>query len=217
MPYNVAMGLFQKKPVAITAPLYTLGSSKTYLIIGLGNPGKQYDGTRHNVGFAVIDEFAKQNDFPGWVTKKDHKCQLTMANLGENRVILCKPTTYMNKSGEAVQAVQRFYRIYNIQTLAVYDELAIPFGQLRTRLGGSDAGHNGVKSLIEHIGEDFGRLRVGIGSEISPKADAASDFVLGKFNKNEQGIVPKILQEAGVLITEYIFSGALPHDTRNIS
>lgn len=211
------MALFErKKEYASGAPLYTVGSNKTVLIIGLGNPGNEYNGTRHNIGFDVLDHFANKNDFPAWITKKDLKCQLTTTNLGENQVILCKPTTFMNLSGEAAQAVQRFYRIYNPQTLAVYDELAIPFGQLRTRLGGTDAGHNGVKSLIQHLGDDFGRLRIGIGSEISEKADA-SDFVLGKFTKEEQATMLKILQEANALITEYIFSGQLPHDTRSVT
>jgi PTH1 family peptidyl-tRNA hydrolase len=210
------MALFQKKPqVQLGSPLYTIGASKTILIIGLGNPGKEYGNTRHNIGFAIIDEFAAKNDFPGWVMKKDLKCQLTSANLGESRVVLCKPATFMNNSGEAAQAVQHFYRVYNNGTLAVYDELAIPFGSLRTRLGGSDAGHNGIKSLIRHIGDDFGRLRAGIGSEASPKAPAA-DFVLGKFTKSEQGNLPQVLREANAMITEYIFSGELPLETRTI-
>lgn len=209
------MALFQKKPqVQSGAPLYTLGANKTVLIIGLGNPGKEYDGTRHNIGFAVLDEFAAKNDFPGWISKQDLKCDLTIQNLGENRVILLKPSTFMNNSGEAAQAVQRFYRVYNQNTLAVYDELAIPFGSLRTRLGGADAGHNGVKSLIQHIGDDFGRLRVGVGSDIAKKADAA-DFVLGRFTKKEQASMPLIIREASALITEFIFSGQLPHETRS--
>ena len=211
------MALFQKKPqVQSSAPLYTLGANKTVLIIGLGNPGKEYDSSRHNIGFAVLDEFAIKNDFPGWVAKKDLKCQLTSQNMGENRVILCKPATFMNNSGEAAQAVQRFYRVYNQNTLAVYDELAIPFGSLRTRLGGSDAGHNGVKSLIQHIGDDFGRLRIGVGSDMAKKADTA-DFVLSKFDKKELADLPLIIREANAVITEYIFSGLLPLETRAVS
>jgi peptidyl-tRNA hydrolase, PTH1 family len=210
------MALFQKKPqIGTNAPLYTIGSNKTVLIIGLGNPGKGYKGTRHNIGFEILDEFARQNDFPGWMAKKDLLADITIQNLGENRVVLAKPATFMNDSGQAAQAVQRFYRVYNQNTLAVYDELAISFGQLRTRLGGSDAGHNGVKSLIQHIGDDFGRLRIGVGSEISKKADAA-DFVLGKFTKAEQVSLPLIVREANVLITEYIFGGSLPHETRKV-
>lgn len=208
------MGLFQKKPdVTSSALLYTLGANKNILIIGLGNTGKEYAGTRHNIGFAALDEFAKANNFPAWMDKKDLKCQLTVTNLGQARVVLIKPTTFMNNSGEAAQAVQHFYKIYNQNTLAVYDELAIPFGSLRTRVGGSDAGHNGVKSLIKHLGDDFGRLRIGIGSEISEKA-AATNFVLGKFSKEEQAKLAPTLKEAGVIITEFVFGGQLPHETR---
>ena len=211
------MALFQKKPqVQSGAPLYTLGAHKTVLIIGLGNPGREYDSTRHNIGFAAIDEFAKINDFPGWIDKKDLKCLVSVQTMGESRVVLGKPTTFMNNSGEAAQAAQHFYRVYNQNTLAVYDELAIPFGSLRTRLGGSDAGHNGVKSLIQHLGDDFGRLRIGVGSDISPKAEAAQ-FVLGKFNKKEQENLAAVIKEATAMITEFIFSGELPHETRIVS
>jgi PTH1 family peptidyl-tRNA hydrolase len=209
------MALFQKKPQALDQiPLYTIGSNKTALIIGLGNPEEKYNATRHNIGFATLDYFAQKNDFPAWINKKDLKCELTTHTLGDTRVILCKPTTYMNLSGEAAQAVQHFYKVYNQKTLAVYDELAIQFGQLRTRAGGSDAGHNGVKSLIQHLGDDFTRLRVGVGNEISEKADA-SDFVLGKFTKEEQENLDKILRETNSLINDFIFGG-LPHETRNV-
>ncbi len=210
------MALFAKQTVTnSTAPLYSVGANKNILIIGLGNPEAKYDGTRHNIGFAVIDEFAKANDFPAWTNKKDIKAMITLKNLGESRVILLKPQTYMNLSGQAAQAVQKYYQVYNPTTLAVYDELAIPFGQLRTRLGGADAGHNGVKSLIEHIGEDFGRLRVGINNELAEKAPAEK-FVLSKFNKEEQAKLKDIIREANALTTEFIFSGQLPHETRHI-
>jgi PTH1 family peptidyl-tRNA hydrolase len=210
------MALFQKKPlVGTSVPLYTIGSNKTVLIVGLGNPEKKYVSTRHNIGFMALDEFAKANDFSGWHEKKDLKCLVAAATMGDSRVILCKPTTYMNLSGEAAQAVQHFFKVSNQQTLAVYDELALPFGQLRTRVGGSDAGHNGVKSLIQHIDEDFGRLRVGIGSDLAKKSDAA-DFVLSKFNKEEQAALALILHEAAVLISEYVFSGELAAQTRDV-
>jgi PTH1 family peptidyl-tRNA hydrolase len=210
------MALFQKKPqVSNNLPLYTIGASRTILIIGLGNHGEEYERTRHSIGFEALDYFAGKNDFPVWMGKKDLKCHLTSTTMGETRVILCKPTTFMNSSGEAAQAVQHFYRVYNPNTLAVYDELAIPFGQLRTRLGGSDAGHNGVRSLITHIGDDFGRLRIGIGNEAAKKADSA-DFVLGKFSKEEQASLPLILRETNTLINEYIFGESLEHQTRSV-
>lgn len=210
------MALFQRKlDDGSSSPLYSIGANKTVLIIGLGNAEIKYDGTRHNIGFAVLDEFADKNDFPAWIVKKDLKCHLSVNTLGETRVVLCKPTIFVNNSGEAAQAVQHFYRVYNQHTLAVYDELAIKFGQIRTRLGGTDAGHNGVKSLIQYIGDDFGRLRIGIGNEIAEKTDAA-DFVLGKFSTKEQASIPLILKESNALITEYIFGGELPHETRTV-
>ncbi len=210
------MALFERKrDISSAAPLYTVGANKTLLVVGLGNPGKEHVGTRHNVGFEVVEEFSKNNDFPNWIAKKDLKCEIATHRLGEARVVLVKPTTFMNDSGQAVQAAQHFYRVYNQDTLVVYDELAILFGQIRTRVGGSDAGHNGVKSLISHVSDDFGRLRIGIGSEISKNKDAA-DFVLSKFTREEETILAKILREASALISEYIFSGELPHETRKV-
>ncbi|HEX5394956.1 MAG TPA: aminoacyl-tRNA hydrolase [Candidatus Saccharimonadales bacterium] len=210
------MGLIQKKPyVTSSAPAYTIGATKDLLIIGLGNPGKKFSATRHNAGFMALDYFAQQNDFPAWTKKKDLKCDIAISAMGSSRVILCKPATQMNLSGESAETVQHFYRIYNPQTLAVFDELAIPFGQLRTRIGGSDAGHNGVKSLIEHIGGDFGRLRIGINSELSKNSDSAA-YVLKKFSKEERAELPKVLREANALITEYIFGDKLHHETRTV-
>lgn len=210
------MALLQKKPVVGTSvPLYTVGANKNVLVIGLGNPGAEYKNTRHNVGFLALDYFAEKNGFPAWINKKDLRCEMTMANLGENRVILAKPTTFMNASGEAVQAIQHFYKVYNSATLVVYDELAIKFGSIRARVGGESAGHNGIKSLIEHTGDDFGRLRIGVGNDISGKADA-TDFVLGKFSKEEQATLPEVMRETNAMITEYIFSGQLPHETRTV-
>jgi peptidyl-tRNA hydrolase, PTH1 family len=209
------MALFQKKPQSTDQiPLYTIGSNKTALIIGLGNPEEKFNGTRHNIGFAALDYFSQKNEFPNWINKKDLKCEVTVRTLGDTRVILCKPTTYMNLSGEAAQGVQHFYKVYNQKTLAVYDELAIQFGQLRTRVGGADAGHNGVKSLIQHLGDDFSRLRIGIGNEFSEKAEAA-DFVLGKFTKEEQEHLDPVLRETNSLINDFIFGG-LAHETRNV-
>ena len=211
------MALFErKKEYAAGAPQYSIGTHRNVLIIGLGNPGKDYDGTRHNIGFDALDDFAARNDFPGWVNKSDLKSIITSHVLGDCKVILVKPTTFMNSSGESAQAVQHFYKISNSSTVVVYDELALKFGQIRARLGGSDAGHNGVKSLSEQIGDEFGRLRLGVANDFSDKADAA-EFVLGKFTKDEQAGLPAILKEAGVMLTEYVFSGQLPHETRSIN
>lgn len=210
------MAFLQKKPaVSSNLPLYTLGDTKTLLILGLGNPGKEFQLTRHNVGFSAVDDFAGRHEFPAWIGKKDLKCRFSQHNLGAIRVILAKPTTFMNMSGQAAAAIKRFYKLSNSDIVAVYDELALPFGQIRARVGGESAGHHGIKSIMEHIGENFGRLRIGVASAHSDKTDAA-DFVLGKFTKDEQSEMPAIIKETGVMLTEFIYGGQLPHDTRSV-
>jgi PTH1 family peptidyl-tRNA hydrolase len=212
------MGLFQERPsTGDNAPLYTTGMNKTVLIVGLGNIGKEYNNTRHNIGFEIIDFFAAKHGFDPWVSKKDQFCVTTSKTIGSTRVILCKPTTYMNESGRALQAVQRFYKIANSSTLVVYDELDIHFGQLRTRIGGGSAGHNGVKSLIAHCGDDFGRLRIGIGPNSSAHIDSA-DFVLAAFGKKDTAMIPLLLIEANSILSEYAHNaGQLQEETRSFT
>lgn len=194
-------------------PLYTLSASKTMVIIGLGNPEDEYAGTRHNIGFEAVDAFAHEHDFEPWVHKKDLKCHLAVKSLGQTRVLLVKPTTYMNNSGEAAQAVCQFYKVGADNVIAAYDELDIEFGQIRMRMGGSAAGHNGVKSLIQHLGEDFGRVRIGIGPKTHEQMDSA-DFVLAKFSQAEQDRIKDLTRETSAILTETIY-GQLPHETRN--
>ncbi len=159
------MGLFDRKRTSFdsVAPLYTVGNSKTLLVIGLGNPGQEYAGNRHNLGFMVLDKYHASHDFSGWVAKKDLGCELATGQIGSTRVLLAKPMTFMNNSGESAQKLQKFYRVYNQETVVVHDELDIDFGTIRTRIGGGSAGHNGIKSLTETLGEDYGRIRIGIG------------------------------------------------------
>lgn len=210
------MALFQKKPTLETsAPFYTLGLEQTLLIVGLGNPGKEYAKTRHNIGFTVLDHFANKQDFTTWVNKKDLKCLLASHQLGNNKIILIKPTSFMNNSGEAVQAVQRFYRIDNAKTLVVHDEIDIDFGLIRTRIGGKSAGHNGIKSVIAHCGEDFGRVRIGIGPK-KPAAIKSEDYVLKNFSKDQLEHQKLLLQEANSILSEYAYgNGELPAETRS--
>ena len=184
------------------------------LVVGLGNPGKDYDLTRHNVGFACVDAFvADSGEFEPWMVKKDLKSTITTGRLGENRVIVVKPTTFMNLSGEAVQAVAAFYKVSPENIVVIHDELDINFGQIRTRAEGSAAGHNGLKSLIQHMDEKFGRVRIGIGPKKPAKIDSA-DFVLQKFSAAEQKELPNLQREVTALLNEYIYSGILPNDTR---
>lgn len=211
------MGLFYRREetTASVAPLYTTGQQKTYLIVGLGNPGKNFENTRHNLGFMVLDHFAKQNNLEDWVAKKDLSCQLSSGLVDGAKVLLCKPQTMMNLSGQAGQSVQHFYKLSNSQTVVVYDELALPLGTLRARTGGESAGHNGIKSMIEYMGEDFMRLRIGIGDPKNLKLPADS-FVLGKFSDNESNSLGLILKEACSMLGEFVATGELPNDTRKI-
>lgn len=208
------MALFVKKADTSSPPLYSLGLTRTVLIIGLGNPGKEYEGTRHNIGFACVDALADKQAFEPWIEKRDLKCFLTSQTLGNTRVILVKPNTFMNLSGEAVQAVANFYKVPISQTLIVHDELDIPFGQIRTRTGGGSAGHNGIKSVTQHLGEDYGRVRIGIGPKEPEQMDSA-DFVLAKFSKDQQAQMAGLLKEAQAILTEYIFGDHLVAETRD--
>lgn len=208
------MALFQKKPHASDSmPLYTLGLHQTVLVVGLGNPEKKYDGTRHNIGFACVDEFVSKQSFDPWVEKKDLKCLFSSGTIGATRVIVIKPTTYMNLSGEAVQATTHFYKLTLANLVVVHDELDVAFGQIRTRRGGSDAGHNGIKSIMQHVGADFNRIRVGIGIP-DIKGDSA-DFVLAKFGTSEMSQMSQLTREVNSLLTEFVASGELSHDTRS--
>lgn len=207
------MALFQKKPQSSSsAPLYTLGLNKTVLIVGFGNPGPKYQKTRHNVGFLCLDVLAKNQDFPKWTEKKDLKSLVSSHNIGDVRVLLMKPTTFMNNSGEAVEVVQHFYKISHSEIIVVYDELDIPFGQIRTRLGGGSAGHNGLKSLLEHIEGDVNRVRIGIGS--GQEVDATK-FVLQRFAKDEESKLPALTKEVESILVEFIYQGKLSPETRN--
>lgn len=209
------MALFVRRPdTGSRINFTTVGMNKTLLVVGLGNPGEEYDGTRHNAGFICLDEFARKNSFDPWVNKKDLKCLLTSQTIGDTRVMLVKPQTFMNLSGEAVQAVVHFYKISPEQIVVVHDELDVNFGQIRCRIGGSAAGNNGIKSVSQHIGEEYGRVRVGIGPKTPEQIDAA-DFVLQDFNKTEQENLPALTREVNAILSEYAYGSAVTAETRS--
>jgi PTH1 family peptidyl-tRNA hydrolase len=209
------MGLFTTRPAAGPAvQYYTLGNNRTILVVGLGNIGATYDGTRHNLGFLCVDAFAAKAGWGDWQDKKDLKCQLVSGLLGSVRIIAIKPTTFMNLSGEAVQAVCHFYKIPPKDVLVIHDELDIPFGQIRLRTGGSPAGHNGIKSVSQHLGADYGRIRIGIGPKQPPQIDSA-DFVLQRFSTQEQTHLGALTNEVTAILYETVYGGQLPTDTRS--
>ena len=153
-----------------------------YVIAGLGNPGKNYEGTKHNIGFAVIDALAKAYDID--VTKFKHKALMGDGIIEGERVLLVKPQTYMNLSGESIREILQFYKIPIENFLVIYDDISLPPGSTRMREKGSAGGHNGIKNIINHFGNDiFLRIKVGVGEK--PNGWDLADFVLSHFSKDD--------------------------------
>jgi len=152
------------------------------LIVGLGNPGKEYTETRHNAGFMAVDEIIRRYDLPAPLSK--YKGQFTKGEIAGEKVFLLKPDTFMNRSGISVAEVVKFYKIPLSEVLVIHDELDFPVGKLRIKKGGGAGGHNGLKSLDSHIGKDYRRLRVGI--DHPGDKDKVHSYVLQKFKKSER-------------------------------
>ena len=155
-----------------------------HLIVGLGNPTKQYEGTRHNVGFETIDRIAAENQIR--VEEKKHKALYGSGYIEGEKVILAKPQTFMNLSGESVRSLVDFYKIDEEQELIViYDDISLDVGDIRIRAKGSAGGHNGIKNIISHLGSQvFLRIKVGVGEK--PKGYDLADYVLGHFSKEDR-------------------------------
>jgi len=184
-----------------------------FLIVGLGNPGKQYESTRHNIGFMVLEAFARK----AGITGKNESRFNAMVGTGryrQRKLILAQPLTFMNLSGEAVSKLMRYYDVEPEQLLVVYDDVALPFGKIRVRPGGSDAGQRGMKSIIASLGGNnkFPRLRVGVGAP--PAKMAMPDYVLGKFGEAERQDLPKIIDLSIEAIEFWLEQGIEPAMTR---
>ena len=180
------------------------------VIVGLGNPGREYAGTRHNVGWWVIDHLAGVWRFDGW--KKDHEALIATGTVGGTKVRLVKPQTYMNESGAAVRHYGRrpFFAVAN-DLLVVVDEVALPVGRYRFRAKGSAGGHNGLKSIEQHLhSQEYARLRVGVGPADEQRAvGVLKDYVLGDFGKMEAADIRGLLPELTLGIELWIARGVL--------
>ena len=176
-----------------------------WLVVGLGNPGPKYDWTRHNMGFLVIDELAEREKIP--VQKLKIKALTNTAVIGDQSVLLMKPTTYMNLSGGAVGEAARFYKIPPERILVISDDVALPQGKLRIRRSGSAGGHNGLKDIIAHLGGDgFPRIKVGVGGKPHPDSDMA-DWVLGKFTGQDKKVMEEAIKRAADAVETLLKSG----------
>jgi PTH1 family peptidyl-tRNA hydrolase len=184
------------------------------IILAQGNPESRYNRTRHNIGFAIIDAFASSHDL-SWSDKtKFHAC-IAETTIDSQKVILVKPTTFYNETGQSARALVDFYNLDPAtDVLVIHDELALPIGTVRTRKQGSDAGNNGIKSLNSHIGQEYHRIRVGIESATRDK-QGDIDFVLGKLTKTESETFENLMPDIFGYILDFIHS-QLPHETKSL-
>ena len=183
------------------------------LVIGLGNPEERYKNTRHNVGFRVLTAYANASG-KQFQLKDKFKAQMIDLTVNGEKVILAKPTTYYNNVGESVRLLADFYKIAPSEVLVVHDELALPFGTIRTRVGGSDAGNNGIKSIVQHLGPGTARIRIGIYNELRDRMDDA-DFVLGTFTKEEDTTLEETLTVKAIALINDFVSGDFEHVTHS--
>lgn len=176
-----------------------------WLLVGLGNPGTQYENTRHNVGFLVADELAERQNAP--IQRLKFKALTNLLTISGEKVLVMKPVTYMNLSGEAVRQAVDFYKIPPERVLVVSDDTALAVGRLRIRKGGSAGGHNGLKNIIQHLGTDqFPRVRVGVGEKPHPDYDMA-DWVLGKFQGEDKKVIDGAVKRAADAVECFLKEG----------
>lgn len=176
-----------------------------YLIAGLGNPTREYEKTRHNVGFEAIDILADKARTT--VTEKKHKALYGKGYIGGQKVILAKPQTYMNLSGESIREIADFYKIEPENIIILCDDINLSEGQLRIRLKGSAGGHNGLKNIISHLGtQEFPRIRIGVGEK--PRGMDLADYVLGRFPKEQQAAMEEAYRDAAEAACMMIEDGA---------
>ena len=176
-----------------------------YLIAGLGNPTREYEKTRHNVGFEAIDILADKAGTT--VTEKKPKALYGKGYIGGQKVILAKPQTYMNLSGESIREIADFYKIEPENIIILCDDINLSEGQLRIRLKGSAGGHNGLKNIISHLGtQEFPRIRIGVGEK--PRGMDLADYVLGRFPKEQQAVMEEAYRDAAEAACMMIEDGA---------
>lgn len=181
--------MFLRKKVS-AAP----SGSPEFMIVGLGNPGRDYEVTRHNAGFLTLDHIAAEENVE--IKKLKYKALIGDTVISGHRCLLVKPQTFMNNSGEAVREISQFYKIPPEKIIVIFDDISLPCGKLRIRRKGTDGGHNGIKSIIYHLNSDnFPRIKVGVGAKPHPDYNLA-DWVLSAFKKDEMEELKKAITKA---------------------
>ena len=176
------------------------------LIVGLGNPGKRYEKTRHNAGFLVLDELARDYHISGWSLSKKFNAELAEGTIGTTKVLFAKPMTFMNHSGQAIGLITKHYKLTpHDDIVVIHDEKDIPLGTIKVQKNRGPAGHNGIISLIEHLGtQDFLRIRIGIAPDPARRTEDTAQFVLGKFGVFERRALKKMAKDAEAHITPWL-------------
>lgn len=194
------MNLFHRKTDSSTAE----SANATFLVVGLGNPGREYRETRHNIGFMVIDRLGEITDVK--LTKVQGKAIIGVGKYKDNKIILAKPQTYMNLSGQAVTSLMHFYKVEPVHLIVAHDDVDLPFGQIRMRPGGGSAGQKGVGSIIEKLGsQDFARLRMGVGRP--PGQMDAAAFVLQRFGQADLEFLPEFINRGAEAVVSFMVDG----------
>jgi PTH1 family peptidyl-tRNA hydrolase len=171
------------------------------LVVGLGNPGREYASHRHNIGFMAVDALAHRVSADPF--REKFSGELARAEIAGEPAILLKPMTYMNESGRSVQAAQAFFKVAPADILVLHDELDIPFAEVRLKMGGGHAGHNGLRSIMACVGTgDFARMRLGIGRPPPGSRGEVADFVLSGFDTSERTALPDMLKKAGSIVLD---------------
>lgn len=154
-----------------------------FIVAGLGNPGSKYQGTRHNIGFEAVDYIAQEQGVS--INKSKFSALYGVWETEGKKILLLKPQTFMNLSGNAIRQAADFYKVESNNIIVIYDDISLDVGRMRIRNSGSAGGHNGIKSIIENIGQDFPRIKIGVGAKPNPEYDLA-DWVLGKFSQQDR-------------------------------
>lgn len=185
--------------------MYFKKTTLDWIIVGLGNPGSEYERTRHNVGFRTVDLLAKQAEVK--IDRAKFRALTRTTTLAGQKVLLLKPETYMNRSGEAVQLAAMFYKVPISHILVLSDDISLPVGKIRVRAEGSAGGHNGLKSIIGQLdSQDFPRIRIGVGAKPHPDYDLA-DWVLSNFTPEEEILLIPAIEHAAAAVLELIQNG----------
>lgn len=178
-----------------------------YLIVGLGNPGKEYEHTRHNIGFDAIEQVASRNNIP--LNKMKFNSVYGSGMIGNEKVVIAKPQTYMNNSGVAVLEIKNFFKIENKNIIVIVDDIDIDFAKIRIKQKGSAGSHNGLKSIINHLNsKDFPRIKIGVGKKKHPNQDLA-DFVLSRFDKEEEPDILEAIEKSASAVEDIINNSIL--------